>query len=193
MNTFLKRLASDAAQPVEDMLSRFVITLALIILAVGCVIAASAFLTVDLFLYIEEKSTPIVAAGSVAGVYIVFALVLFWLALRKPKRPAEPPPPALSKLAVAAAPPPVADAPQKLFSMRSSHARPTKEEFGANIDAAVAPIVSAMREAGMAKEAQAVEAGGQVAKQLSPYALLLAAAGAGVFLGRTLATHRKLF
>ncbi|WP_395667187.1 hypothetical protein [Methylocella sp.] len=202
MKAYLKRLASEAAQPVEDMFGRMIKAFALVVMAVGCAVAASAFLTVDLYLYVESVSTPIVAAGSVAAIYLVLALLFFSLAFRKLDTGADA---KVEAQATAAAEParlfdtgPGAEASPgaaaaRLFSMGSSSARPTKAQFAANIDAAVAPVADAMREAGMAKEAQAVEAGAQVAKQLSPYALVLFATGAGVVLGRTLTSQRKLF
>lgn len=199
MKAYLKSLASEAAQPVEDMLGRLVMSFAFVAMAVGCVIAALAFLTADLFLYLESVSSTIVAAGAVAAIYLVLALIFFIVAFRKPAKRHDPvdAPPAVAAPTVAAFAKPAAAAQSgeapRLFDVRSSSARPSRAQFAANIDAAVAPVVSAMREAGMQKEAQAVEAGGEVAKNLPPYALILAAVGAGVFLGRTMTTKRKLF
>ncbi|ACK49266.1 conserved hypothetical protein [Methylocella silvestris BL2] len=186
MNNFFKRLAHDATVPLEDMLGRLVKKFALIIMAVGCVIAASAFLTVDLFLYIESVSSPVVAAGSIAGFYAVFALLFFSLALRRPAvvETGAPPPQTVAALMEPANP--------ALLSAPSAAARPTAAQFAANLDTIASPILDALREAGMQKEAKAVEAGTQVAKQLGPFSLVVMAAGAGVFLGRTLGSKRKL-
>ncbi|PNG26925.1 hypothetical protein [Methylocella silvestris] len=186
MNSFIKRLAHDATAPLEDMLGRLVKTFALIIMAVGCVIAASAFLTVDLFLYIENISSPIVAAGSIAGVYVVFALLFFSLALRRPAPLQQSVPPAQGIAAL------MEPDPTTLLHSQSAAAPPTAAQFSANLDAIATPVLDALREAGMQKEAKAVAAGAEVAKQLGPYSLVVMAVGAGVFLGRTLGAKRKL-
>jgi hypothetical protein len=58
MNPLVKRLTHDAAAPVEEMLERLIRTATLIATGLACAIAASAFLTVDLYLFLAELGLP---------------------------------------------------------------------------------------------------------------------------------------
>jgi hypothetical protein len=189
MNPFISRLAHQASAPVEDMLARLIRTAALIALGAGCAIAASVFLTIDLYLYTESQWGPLVAAASIGGLYLVFAAIFLLIALRRPARPP----------ASDAAPAPVVKAPaQATFAAASLGAQaapapaPRNPAFAANIDAAVGPVINVLRDAGLEKEVLAIEAGVEVAKQLNPLALIAFAAGAGIVIGRTLRSRRTL-
>ncbi len=182
MNPLVRRLAQEAAAPLEEMLQRLIRTTALIVMATGCAIAASAFLTVDLFLYLQGLWGPLAAASSVAGLYLIGALIFFLLAMRRSTRTA----------GAAAAPQPVAAAPVMAASVGAQVAPPAPHnpEFAANIDAAITPVLGVLRQAGLDKEVVAIEAGTELAKQLNPFSLIAIAAAAGVFLGRTLGVKR---
>ncbi len=188
MNPLISRLAHEASAPLEDMLQRLIKTAALVALAAGCAVAASVFLTIDLYLYLEGRAGPLVAAAAIAGVYVVCALIFLLLALRRqapaPLRAEAPPAPAPAAATFAAASVGAQAAPVK---------PPRNPAFAANIDAAVTPVIGVLREAGMQKEVLAIEAGVEVAKQLNPLSLIVFAAGAGVILGRTLRGRVTLF
>lgn len=188
MNPLISRLAHEASQPLEDMLARLIKTAALVALAAGCAIAASVFLTIDLYLFIESRAGPLIAAAGVAGLYLFFALVFLLLALRRPARAP------VSDAAAAPIMQPV-KAPFSAASLgaQAAPAQPRNPAFAANIDAAVAPVLNVLRDSGLDKEALAIEAGVEVAKQLNPFSLMAFAVGAGVILGRTLRGRRTLF
>ncbi len=185
MNPLIRRLAHEAAAPLEEMLGRLIRTAALVAMAAGCAIAASAFFTVDLFLFLQNLWGSLIAASSVAGLYLFFALIFLWLALRKPAK---------APLLDAAPAAPIAT-PVMAASVGAEAApkAPRNPELAANIDAAVTPVLKVLRDAGLDKEVLAIEAGAEVAKQLNPFSLVAFALGAGLFLGRTLHAKRTLF
>ncbi|MGO9674050.1 MAG: hypothetical protein ACLPSF_07765 [Methylocella sp.] len=190
MNPLISRLAREASAPLEDMLARLIRTAVLIVLAACCAIAASVFLTIDLYLFIESRTNPLVAGASVGGLYLIFALIFLLVALRRPAHPQS------SDAAVVNAP--VQHAAKAPFAAASvgAHAAPPPPRnpaFAANIDAAAAPVLNALRDSGLDKEILAIEAGVEVAKQLNPFSLVAFAVGAGLILGRTLRAKRKLF
>ncbi|VTZ21443.1 conserved membrane hypothetical protein [Methylocella tundrae] len=187
MNPLIKRLAHEAVAPLEEMLARLIRTAALIAMATGCAIAASVFLTVDLFLYLQGLWGSLAAASCVAALYLVGAIIFLVLALRRPS----PAPSASAPSATIASAPPVMAAAS--VGAQAAPPSPPNAAFAANIDAAVAPVLGVLREAGLEKEVIAIEAGAEVVKQLNPFSLVAFAVGAGVFLGRTLGTKRTLF
>ncbi len=189
MNPFITRLAHQASAPLEEMLTRLIRIGALIALATGCAIAASVFLTIDLYLFLESRWGPLIAAASIGGAYLLLAAILLLIALRRPA-----PPPALDAAPAPAAQPSV----QQPFAAASLGARaaptpPRNPAFAANIDSAIDPVINVLRDAGLEKEVLAIEAGAEVAKQLNPFSLVAFALGAGVFIGRTLRSRRTLF
>lgn len=187
MNPLIKRLAHEASAPLEDMLSRLIKTAAFVILAVGCAIAASVFLTMDLYLFIEERAGTLIAAASVAGLYLVGAVIFLLLALRRPHRA----PAATSGMGAPAIAAPVTAA---SLGANAAPAQPRDPAaFAARIDTSVAPVLNILRDAGLNKEARAIEAATQIAKQVNPVAFLALTVGAGVMLGRTLRARRTLF
>lgn len=189
MNPLVRRLAHEASAPVEEMIARLIRTAALVALGAGCAIAASVFLTVDLYLYVESRTDPLIAAASVAGLYLCGAIVFFALAL---SRKAPPLPDAAPAQPVMPQPARQSFAAASVGAEAAAPAPARHPLFAANIDAAVAPVVSVMRDAGLEREVIAVEAGVEVAKQLNPLSLVAFAMGAGVVLGRTLRTRRTL-
>ena len=190
MNSLISQLAHEASAPLEEMLTRLIRIGALIAVATGCAIAASVFLTIDLYLYIESQWGRLIAAASIGGGYLVLALILLLVALRRPTRP-----PALD-----AAPTPVPQATvQQPFAAGSLGARapaaapPRNAFFAANIDAAVDPVIKLLRDAGLEKEIPTIEAGVQIAKQLNPLWLLAFGASAGVIVGRAVRSGKSPF
>jgi hypothetical protein len=179
MNPLVRRLTEEAAAPLEDMLARLIRTAALVAMGVACAIAASLFLTFDLYLFIERQTGPLVAAGSIAAAYLLAALVFLLLGMRRrsPAKAIEAGADAVSVLPLRAA---------SVGAQAAPAAASRHVEFAANIDAAVAPVVNVLRDAGLEREVLAIEAGTEVAKQLNPLSLVAFAAGAGVLIGRML-------
>ena len=187
MNPFIARLAQQASAPVEDMLARLIRTAALIALAAGCAIAASVFLTIDLYLYIDSQWGPLAAAATIGGLYLLFAAIFLIAALRRPARPPvgeTAPEPVVVKAPFAAA---------SLGAQAAPAPAPRNPALAANIDAAVDPVISVLRDAGLEKEVLAIEAGVEVAKQLNPLALVAFATGAELIIGRGLRGRRLPF
>ncbi len=182
MNPLVRRLAHEATAPLEEMLARLIRTGALIALAAGCAVVAAVFLTIDLFLFLQEIYGSLIAASTVGGCYLLLASILFWLAMRRPSEPAAvlpsdaPAPVMAASLGAKAAPKPAGN-----------------PEMAAHIDAAVVPVLKVLRDAGLEKEVLAIEAGAEIAKQLNPFALVAFALGAGLFVGRTLRAKRTPF
>ena len=58
-----------------------------------------------------------------------------------------------------------------------------KSAFAANIDTAVTPFLSILRDAGRERERLALELGTEVAKELNPFSLVTLAIAAGFFIG----------
>lgn len=190
MNPLIKRLAHEAAAPLEEMLARLIRTAALIAMAAGCAMAALVFLTVDLFLYLQGQWGSVAAVSSVAALYLVGAIVFLLLALRRPSSGSSGNAPSET---VVGAPPLMAAASVGAQAAQAAPSSPRNVELAANIDAALAPVLGVLREAGLEKEVLAIEAGTEVAKQLHPFSLIAFAIGAGVLLGRMLGTKRTLF
>ena len=186
MNPLISRLAHQASAPLEEMLARLIRIGALIALATGCAIAASVFLTIDLYLFLESRWGPLIAAASIGGVYLLLAAILLLIALRRPARnPAVDTQPAPAPQA----------AMQQPFAAASQGARaaptpPRNPAFAANIDAAGDPVINVLRDAGLEKEVLTIEAGVEVAKQLNPLWLVAFALSAGVLVGRALRTKQ---
>jgi hypothetical protein len=190
MNPFIARLAQQASAPLEDMLARLIKTAALVALAAGCAIAASVFLTIDLYLFIESKLGALAAAATIGGLYLLFAAIFVIAALR---RPAAPPVSEAAPEPVARAPAPGSFAAASLGAQAAPAPAPRNPAFAANIDAAVDPVIDVLRDAGLEKEVLAIEAGVEVAKQLNPIALVALATGAGLIIGRGLRDRRLPF
>jgi hypothetical protein len=187
MNPFITQLAHQASAPLEDMVARLIRVGALIALAAGSAIAASVFLTIDLYLFVESRWGSLIAAASVGGGYLVLAVILLLIALRRPTR----------QTALDAAPEtaPRATLLQPLAAASVGHSTaiaplPRNTVLAANIDAAVEPVVNVLRDAGLEKEVLAIEAGVEVAKQLNPLWLVAFAVSAGIAVGRALRTEQ---
>jgi hypothetical protein len=179
MKPLIRHFTQEAAAPLEDMLARLIRSAALIAMGVGCAIAASVFLTIDLYLYVEHLKGPLIAAASIAGAYLLAAPIFLWLGMRRPSRS---PPRELDFESAATAPLTAASV--------GAQAAPRSAELATNIDRAVAPVLNVLRDAGLQREVLSIEAGTEVAKQLSPFSLVAFAAGAGIVIGRALRDRR---
>ena len=139
----------------------------------------------DLFLYLQSLWGLLIAAASVAALYLLGALIFLLIA---PHRP-----PKISGADAASRP--VAAAPVMAASVgaKSASAAARDPQFAANIDAAVSPVLGVLREAELEKEVLAIKAGAEIAKQINPFSLVAIAVAAGVFVGRALSVKRPLF
>lgn len=167
MNPLIKRLAREAADPLEKMGMRLLKRAALIFFALGCLFFASTFLTYDLFAFIQAQAGTTIAGLSVGGLYIAVALICFALAMRRGSEAGQ-------------------DAARAASAETTANLSEGQTEFSANIDAVLTPILDILREAGLERESLAVKAGAAIAKQLNPFSLVAVTVVAGFILGRAL-------
>ena len=77
MNSLIKRLAYDAAEPVERLSAQFLKKGALCLSGLACLVVSLAFFTVALNDYVRSIAGSQIAALSIGAVYLSFALILF--------------------------------------------------------------------------------------------------------------------
>jgi hypothetical protein len=67
-----------------------------------------------------------------------------------------------------------------------------KADFVNNIDKSVAPFLDILQEAGMERERLALEAGAEVARQLTPFSLVAFAMAVGIIIGRLIGREKPV-
>jgi hypothetical protein len=77
MNSLIKRLAFDAAEPIERLSAQFLKKGALCLSALACLVVSLAFFTVALNDYVRSIAGSEIAALSIGAAYLSFALILF--------------------------------------------------------------------------------------------------------------------
>jgi hypothetical protein len=77
MNSLIKRLAFDAAEPIERLSAQFLKKGALCLSALACLVVSLAFFTVALNDYDWSIAGSEIAALSIGAAYLSFALILF--------------------------------------------------------------------------------------------------------------------
>ncbi len=164
MNALIKRLARDAAAPVEQMAERLLKKAALFALAISCLFFASVFLTIALYTFVQTLEGSVIAALGVGLLYLGVGLTGVIIAMRSSARAGGG----------------ATDAPTE------SRADGPSPAFAMNIEGAIAPILDVLRAGGFERERLAVEAGAAIAKQLNPYSVVAFAIVSGFILGRLL-------
>lgn len=177
MTSLVKQLAYGAAEPLERLVSKFLKTAVLVIFGLSCLITSLALFTVALYEYLHTVAGPELAATSVAGLYVVCALVSFLLAKmqdanEKATQQANEKAQALPFVAE--------DATASAMQSRQSN------KFSRQIDGIVAPIHDALHEAGLERERAMFLAGAAIAKELTPLAAVAVTFVFGVMVGRTM-------
>jgi hypothetical protein len=131
------------------------------------------FFTIALNDFLRAVAGPEIAAVSVGGFYLAFALILLLLAgSGMGGGPASGTPVAL----------PVKAAAEKTVATQSKDST----DFSRQIDGIIAPIHDALREAGLERERATLVAGAAIAKELTPLAGVAFAFVTGIMLGRKL-------
>jgi hypothetical protein len=169
MNALIKRLARDAAAPVEQMAERLLKKAALFLLAISCLFFASVFLTIALYTFVQTLEGSAIAALGVGVLYLGVGSICIIVAMRS------------SAQSGGAAPDVTAE----------SRADEPSPAFATNIDGAIAPILDVLRNGGFERERLAVEAGAAIAKQLNPFSVVAFAIVSGFILGRVLGGRNR--
>ncbi|MGH6853140.1 MAG: hypothetical protein ACREDJ_08120 [Methylocella sp.] len=169
MNRLINRLVSAAAAPIGEMSARLFKSAALFSFAMSCLFVSAIFLTIALFVFVQPLAGTAIAALGAGGLYLGGALICLAVASREKSRHSAP-------AALASGP------------MPETNGNPTSQKFAfaGNIDAAVAPVLDILRDAGLERERLALAAGAEIAKQRRLFALATVAIVTGFILGRIL-------
>jgi hypothetical protein len=172
MNALLKRLVSEAVTPIEEMSARFFKIAALFFVTISCLLISAAFFAIAFFTYIQTLAGTAIAALATGSLFLGAAGIFYFLASRQS-----------SGHAAAAA--------GSSETAGTAGTAPPRPPYARNIDEAVAPILSALRDAGFERERIALAAGTELAKQLHPFSLVATALVAGFILGRVMKPRTK--
>jgi hypothetical protein len=163
---FLSRRLDEVTASVEASSRRVAASVALLVAVLLFFLASLAFLSVALYLWVAERTQPLIAALAVAALHIaiaLFCLIVFWLKGRRAKP---------SK--------------QSTNPIPEDPAAASRAEFTENIDETVAPLIAILHEADMKPEEAALRLGVALTKQIGPLALVALALGAGFMFARRL-------
>jgi hypothetical protein len=133
------------------------------------------FFTAALNDYLRAVAGPEIAALSVGGVYLAFALILFLTAGTGRGR-------AQAQESGTPVVLPVMAAAEKTVAVQSKES----SELSRQIDGIIAPIHDALRDAGLGRERATLVAGAAIAKEFTPLAGVAFAFVTGIMLGRNL-------
>ena len=169
MNDFLTRqlrkLVGGILDPIETAGTRLLGTAGIGGVAIACLIAAIAFLSIALDQWLAQLSNPVVAALGTAGFYLVIVMICLVVLRARANAKAEAP--------------------------HASSQPAEKNDVSASIDETIAPFVAILHDAGLKHEEVAVRLGTEMAKQLGPVALVATALVAGFLLQRSLIDSKK--
>lgn len=161
----LQKLIGGALAPVEAAGTRLLGTAGFGLVAIACLIAAIAFLSVALDQWLAQLWGPALAALAVAGFYLVIVgICLMMMRARSSRKPSLQAPPVQPAM---------------------------QSDAAANIEESIAPFVAILHDSGLKREEVAVRLGTEVAKQLGPVALIATALVAGFILQRSLEDSKK--
>jgi hypothetical protein len=155
MTSLIKRMAYDAAEPFERLGAEVFRKGALVFIGVSCLVVSVVFFTAALNDFLRAVTGPELAALSVGGVYLAFALILFLTAGTGMIGAQE------SGTPVAL---PVTAEAEKPIAMQSKGS----SDFSRQIDGIIAPIHDVLRDAGLERERATLMAGAAIAKELTP-------------------------
>jgi hypothetical protein len=176
MNDFIKRQIEAALAPLESMMQRLLRKAMFGLIALVSLSACIVFLSVAAFLWLAGLVGTIFAALVLAGFYVLIALACI-LAIRSDGG-AEKPRAAISTKAPNDGET-IQQAPQ---AAETKAAEPNSQSE--NIDRTLAPILAILKEAGWQRANIALLLGAEVAKQVSPFALVITAFVIGFVSGR---------
>jgi len=176
MNSLIKRLAFDAAEPIERLSAQFLKKGALCLSGLACLVVSLAFFTVALNDYVRSIAGSEIAALSIGAAYLSFALILFIVTTFGFRQPRDTNGPDSFKSGAqepikSGAEEPIKSGAEKMTLSRSVEmSSPSIEsaEFSKQIDGIVAPIDDVLRSAGRERERATLLAGAAIAKELKP-------------------------
>jgi hypothetical protein len=173
MTSLIKRMAHDAAEPFERLGAELFRKAALVFIGLCCLVASLVFFTAALNDFLRAVTGPEIAALSVGGVYLAFALILFLTAGTGMGEAPE------SRTPVAL---PVKAAAEKTVAVQPKES----SELSRQIDGIIAPINDALRDAGLERERATLMAGAAIAKEFTPWMGVTFAFVTGIMVGRKL-------
>jgi hypothetical protein len=168
MNAFISRLLREATAPIVESSTRLVQKAVLVLFGVICLFVSWIFITVALYAFLEPLIGHADAALSLAGLYLIAALLFLFSAKRQTPRRARRPP--------------AAESTKLMQDIAESNQEDS--DFANNIDKSVAPFLDILQEAGMERERLALKAGAEAARQLTPFSLVTLAMVVGIYIGR---------
>ena len=176
MNAIISRLLREATAPIVESSTRLVQKAVLVLFAVISLFVSWVFITVAFYAFLEPLIGHADTALCVAGLYLFASLLFLYSAKRQwPGRSHRPRAAESAKLMQDTAEP-----------------NQEKADFVNNIDKSVAPFLDILQEAGMERERLALEAGAEVARQLTPFSLVAFAMAVGIIIGRLIGREKPV-
>jgi hypothetical protein len=201
MNSLIKRLAFDAAEPIERLSAQFLKKGALCLSGLACLVVSLAFFTVALNDYVRSIAGSEIAALSIGAAYLSFALILFTVATSAFQQLPDTNSAMSASFKSGAEEPinsgtkePIKSGAEKMTLSRSVEmSSPSIEsaEFSKQIDGIVAPIDDVLRSSGLERERATLLAGAAIAKELKPLTSVVFALVAGFIVGRNMRVRQK--
>jgi hypothetical protein len=176
MSSLIKRLASEAAEPIERTSAHLLKKGALLVSGLSCLVVSLVFFTVALNAYLTSFAGNEISALVIGGAYLSAALILLLFVGSSSRQAAD------SGHAMPV-PLPIKSASEQIRAAQSSE---QNDDFSRQIDGVVAPIHDVLRDAGLERERAALLAGAAIAKELKPLKSMVLALATGVVLGRSL-------
>jgi Putative Actinobacterial Holin-X, holin superfamily III len=175
MNAIISRLLREATAPIVESSTRLVQKAVLVLFAVISLFVSWVFITVAFYAFLEPLIGHADTALSVAGLYLFASLIFLYSAKRQwPGRAHRPRAAESAKL-----------------MQDTAESNQEKADFVNNIDKSVAPFLDILQEAGMERERLALEAGAEVARQLTPFSLVTFAMAVGIIIGRLIGQEKS--
>ena len=201
MNSLIKRLAYDAAEPIERLSAQFLKKGALCLSGLACLVVSLAFFTVALNDYVRSIAGSEIAALSIGAAYLSFALILFTVATSAFQQLPDTNSAMSASFKSGAEEPinsgtkePIKSGTEEMMLSRSIEmSSPSVEavEFSRQIDGIVAPIDDVLRSAGLERERATLLAGAAIANELKPLTSVAFALVAGFIVGRNVRARQK--
>lgn len=169
-----RNISTSAMAPVEAAGKNLLGLLSIGGIAVLCLIAMIAFLSVALDQWLAQLFNPVIGALGTAGFYlgiVLICLLILWARGRKKRSPKA----SVQKKAATA---PLDEA--------ETAAKARAAALSANLEETLAPFLSILQQAGLKREAVAVRLATEASKDLGPLALVGLAVAAGFLCERQL-------
>ncbi len=193
MSGFLKRQMQQALAPLERMALGLLRQAALAVVALASLFACLAFLSAAGFIWLSRLVGAAFAALALAGVYMLIALVCLFAArgrgtaaksIATARRGAAEARQTSDAAAARAAQNPKQQNPTQQDRLEQTATQTDDDMRSENIDAALAPILAVLQEAGLQRTNIGVLIAAAVAKQVNPFVLVATAFALGFTFSR---------